>query len=144
MRVLLLWLAALPVFAAVALPPMNEPQKATYTKLCQELLAPCCYGGTLTGHQSGAADEVRARVANEIVAGKTPDEIRAGLVQTYGERILAFKSADRQSFYLFAVPAVVLAAGLIWLAFYVRRMRSRPAPVPDTGAAAPPLDDEDW
>lgn len=144
LEALLFCVASLPLMATPPMPAMNPGQKSVYTKLCQEVVAPCCWTQTLTSHQSGAADEVRVRIANGIVAGKTPEQIRADLVAEYGERILAFKSADQQAMVLFAVPVVVLIAGGFLLAFYLRRMRRRPQLAPSTGTAAPPFNDEDW
>ena len=141
--VTLLLLLALSVSAAVPVPQMTPDQKRVYTGICQEVLAPCCWSQTLTGHQSGAADEVRARIASEIIAGRTPEQIRDGLVKTYGERILAFKSADQQGIVLYAVPVIMLMVGLLVLALYVRRMRQRP-PLAAGNAPAVTLNDDDW
>ena len=134
---------AITLHGATALPSMTPPQKAIYTGICQEVLAPCCWSQTLTGHQSGAAEEVRARIAAEVIAGRTPAQIREGLVKTYGERILAFKSADQQAFVLFAVPAIVLFAGIALLAFYLLRIRQRRPALAAPDAPAVTLDD-DW
>jgi cytochrome c-type biogenesis protein CcmH/NrfF len=124
MKFLLVLLGALsPAVAIAPIPVMTPAQKSVFTGLCRELVAPCCWTQTLTGHQSAAADEVRARIASEIVAGKSPDQIRAGLVTTYGARILAFRLADRQGYLFFAIPATVLAAGSLLTLLYLRRLR---------------------
>src|SRR6201999_297774 len=102
--------------------------KATLADLEDEVMCVEC-GTPLEVSQSPVANQERAFINQQIAAGKDKAQIKAALVQEYGEQVLAEPSSHGFNATLFIVPIalVLLAAGGIGLALR-RWRRSPPAP----------------
>ncbi len=126
---------ALPAMANLANgDPRLEKLYATY-------IAPCCWRENLMVHHSPKADELRASIAAAVKAGKTDEEIRAGLVGEYTIRILALPEGAKGQ-WLWWTPVAASAAGFAALAVALRKMkRKEPAPAP---ANLPELPESEW
>jgi len=126
---------ALPALANLANDdPRLEKLYATY-------IAPCCWRENLMVHHSPKADELRASIAAAVKAGKSDEEIRAGLVGEYTIRIVALPEGAKGQ-WLWWTPVAAGAAGLAALAVALRRMkRKEPEPVPPD---LPDLPDTEW
>ncbi|OYW12345.1 MAG: hypothetical protein B7X34_01990, partial [Acidobacteriia bacterium 12-62-4] len=79
-------------------------------KLYTSYIAPCCWRENLMVHHSPKADELRASIAAAVKAGKTDEEIRAGLVGEYTIRILALPEGAKGQ-WLWWTPIAASAAG---------------------------------
>jgi cytochrome c-type biogenesis protein CcmH len=119
---LLLMIAAM----LVALPDdgLGNADKVRFHRLCQKLIAPCCWSQTLEFHTSSEADQARSEVAGLIRAGKSDREILDAFVRRYGERILS-EPEGLKWVVLTAVPIVTLILASIFVSRFVLRHRRR-------------------
>jgi cytochrome c-type biogenesis protein CcmH len=115
-RRLVVLLAAL-VLAPVAVASEQAP---TLAELEKEVVCPTCHT-TLELSSSLIADRMRAFIRERIAAGDTKSEIKARLVDEFGEGVLA--APPRRGFNLIAwlLPAAGAAAAGVLLALAARR-----------------------
>ena len=103
------------------------------SKLYSSFMAPCCYGGDLSIHNSTTAAELRARIALMVREGQTDEQIRDTLVSEYGERILSVPEGSAHT-WLFWMPGFFAVIGLGIVIWFLRRMRhAAPKPVVEGG-----------
>jgi cytochrome c-type biogenesis protein CcmH/NrfF len=67
-------------FAADPEAQLDATQMATYQRLCQSLVAPCCWRESVAQHRSPESLKSRDEIAAMIVAGKSEREIRNDFV----------------------------------------------------------------
>jgi cytochrome c-type biogenesis protein CcmH len=116
MRVTRLLLATL--LASVALvAAANAQDRASLPDIEDEVMCVEC-GTVLSVSSSPVALQERAFIREQIAAGKDKAQIKAALVDEYGEEVLAQPEADGFNAALWVVPIVlvVLAAGGIGVA----------------------------
>jgi cytochrome c-type biogenesis protein CcmH len=98
----------------VGLWPGNEstpdPEARAYN-LTIRLKCPICAGESIAGSQTDLAEDLRARIDDEIAAGSTDDEIIAMFVASYGEQVLLDPPSTGWGIALWAVPLGVLVIG---------------------------------
>jgi cytochrome c-type biogenesis protein CcmH len=119
-------------------------QHPTVPELERELICPTC-NEPLAVSNSPIADRMRAFIRERIAAGDTKSEIKAKLVDQFGESVLA--APPKKGFNLLAwlLPLIGLALGAVVLAVLARRWsRSRAgrAPLGPSGNGRAPLDPE--
>jgi cytochrome c-type biogenesis protein CcmH/NrfF len=101
---------------------LSRADEARYHRLCQQLIAPCCWSQPVETHLSPAADRARVEVAAMIRAGKTDRQILDSFIARYGERILA-EPEGIKSVVLTTVPIVALLSGFAALILFLSRRR---------------------
>ena len=125
-----LWLALTPA-AALACP------ETSLGDLEDEVMCPVC--GTSLGLATEApqAQRERAFIERLIAECKTKDEVKAALVDEFGDEVLASPDAD-DGFEIAAylIPAAILLGAAGAIAVGVRRWRRRPPPPADASASA--------
>ncbi len=84
----------------------EHPAAASDRALEAALLAPCCWNGTLSSHDSPLASELRAEIERRVALGESTAAVEADLVDRYGSRIRAMPTPRA-----FAL-AVALAAAI--------------------------------
>jgi cytochrome c-type biogenesis protein CcmH len=99
-----------------------DPEARAYN-LSIRLKCPICAGESIAGSQTDLAKDLRARIADEIAAGSTDDEIIAMFVASYGEQVLLDPPSTGWGVALWAVPLGVLFIGGI--AIYGLRRKDR-------------------
>ena len=104
------------------------------SKLYSTFMAPCCYGGDLSVHDSSAAAQLRARIDAMVKAGQSDDQIKEALVAEYGPRILAVPEGSTGQ-WLFWMPWVIGAIALAGVVYFLKRMRHSAAAPAATLAA---------
>ena len=127
---LLLGLLAAP---AIAKPP-------TLADLEDEVMCVEC-GTPLVVSQSPVANQERAFIEQQIAAGKSKAQIKAALVDEYGDQVLAEPGGDGFDATLWIVPIALVLLGAAGIFFAVRRWR-RNGPEPEA-PLAPALSAED-
>jgi len=134
-------LAALALALAFAAPAVAA-QRASLPDIEDEVMCVEC-GTVLSVSSSPVAQQERAFIREQIAAGKDKAQIKAALVDEYGEEILAKPEADGFNAALWVVPIVlvVLAAGAILLA--IRRWRATAGGETFEPELPPELSDED-
>jgi len=122
----LVFLVAFSAWAA----PVDED---TVRAIAADLRCVVCQSLSVADSPSETANQMRGIIRERLAAGDSPEQVKAYFVDKYGLWILL--APPRQGFNLLVwiVPFAGLGAGLVVLAFLVRRWTRRPA----GGAAAP-------
>ena len=118
----LLALLAAPALADSNLPPAHyanrqlaDPrQEAVAKALMEELRCLVCQGQSIADSDAELAGDMRAVVRQRIAAGQSPAEVRAWLVERYGDWVSYRPPVEPLTWPLWAAPLLLLAAGL-WL-----------------------------
>jgi cytochrome c-type biogenesis protein CcmH len=119
-------------------------QHPTLAELERELICPTCHE-TLAVSTSPIADRMRSYIRARIAAGDTKSEIKASLVDQFGEGVLA--APPKRGFNLLAwlLPLVGLTIAAAVIAVLARRWstgRGEPAPADPSGNGRAPIDPE--
>ena len=83
-----------------------------------------CAGQSVADSNAEMAGDMRSVIRERILAGETPDQIRTWLISRYGEGISYAPQFDGKTAILFAMPFLLLLAGL-WLVRGRFRRRKR-------------------
>ena len=141
MRVLLLAilaLVALPLAAQDTMPPapyaytqLEDPAlEAQANELMATLRCLKCQSQSIHDSDAPMAGDMRHQVRSRLLAGESPDQIRAWLVERYGDYVSYEPEVSSTTWPLFAIPLLLLVfAGLVLL----RRLGKRRS---DAGDAA--------
>ncbi len=119
-------------------------QHPTLAELERELICPTCHE-TLAVSTSPIADRMRSYIRARIAAGDTKSEIKASLVDQFGEGVLA--APPKRGFNLLAwlLPLVGLTIAAAVIAVLARRWssgRGEPTPPDPSGNGRAPIDPE--
>ncbi len=127
----LLWSPALPSFAqanqqADAAPlHFNTPaEEARFHDLTLQLRCVMCQNQSLADSHALIALQLRREVLDLMRQGRSDDEIKAFLVQRYGEFVLYKPRLEASTWLLWAGPIVILLFGAGVLTVSMRRRRS--------------------
>ena len=113
----------------------NPQQEAEARTLFAEFRCMVCQSQSILTSDAPLAKDFRVLIRQQIVAGKTPAQIRHFMVARYGDFILMDPPLDTETVLLWATPGlVVLGAGA--LAIWALRRRRREGP-PGTDPLAP-------
>jgi cytochrome c-type biogenesis protein CcmH len=131
--ILLLAFAA-PAFADSALPPaalantqLPDPRQERQARaLMEEIRCLVCQGQSIADSDAEMAGDMRALIRSRIQRGESPEQIRAWLIQRYGNWVSYDPPLDPVTWPLWAMPILLILAGL-WLARgrFKRRGRAR-------------------
>jgi cytochrome c-type biogenesis protein CcmH len=119
-------------------------QHPTLPELEGELICPTCHE-PLALSSSPIADRMRAFIRARIAAGDTKSEIKAKLVDQFGESVLAAPPKHGFNLLAWLLPLVGLVLGAVVLAVLARRWsraRAAPAPLGPSGNGRAALDPE--
>ena len=124
-------LSAAPAAWAVDPTELSDPAlQARYLALTHELRCMQCQNESLADSPVDLAADLRHQVRDQLLAGKSDDEIRAWMVARYGDFIL-FRP---RSLWLWLTPGVLLALGAL---VFWRIVRARSALVATDEAPLP-------
>ena len=121
---------ALPVAAQQAVPPapyayrqLEDPVlEAEAQELMETLRCLKCQSQSIADSDAAMAGDMRHQVRIRIAAGESAEEVRAWLVERYGDYVSYEPVLSTKTWPLFAVPVIlVLVAGLL----FRRRFRRR-------------------
>jgi cytochrome c-type biogenesis protein CcmH len=106
-------------------PPLPNPDmQQRYLDMTHELRCVQCQNEAIADSPVSLAADLRRQVREMIVAGKSDEDIREYMVARYGEFILFRPRMNLRTVWLWAAPALLLAAGLLAaLRVLVRRTR---------------------
>lgn len=118
---LLLFLAA-PAAADSNLPParwaneqLPDPRQEAQAKaLMEELRCLVCQGQSIADSDAELAGDMRAIVRHRIAAGESPSQVRAWLIERYGNWVSYRPPVEPITWPLWALPLLLLLGGM-WL-----------------------------
>jgi cytochrome c-type biogenesis protein CcmH len=102
----------------------NEQLQKRYEALTHELRCMQCMNNSIADSPVGLASDLRREVKEQLEAGKSDDDIRAYMVQRYGNVILFTPAFNSTSAWVWLLPGAGLLAGLI-IAVRIVRQRAR-------------------
>jgi cytochrome c-type biogenesis protein CcmH len=114
--------------------PTDELQQR-YEGLTHEFRCMQCQNNSIADSPVDLAAELRRDVKEQLLSGKTDDEIRASMVKRYGNVILFRPPLSGSTAWVWIAPIVVLLGGLV-VAFVVVRRRSAMVAGDDTSVDA--------
>lgn len=136
---LVLSLALASVHPAWAVDPatLSDPMlQARYEVLIHELRCVQCENNSLADSEASIAGDVRRQIREMLAAGKSDKEIKAYMVSRYSEFILFRPEYSWRNAWLWALPGILLLAGVIAA---VRIIRQRAALVDSDNADVPQI-----
>lgn len=137
---LLLALLALPLTAQDAMPPapyaynqLDDPRlEAEAAALMNTLRCLKCQSQSIADSDAPMAGDMRHQVRTRILAGESPEQIRAWLIARYGDYVSYNPTVSATTWPLFAIPVllIVIVGGVL-----LRRLGKQRSDVPDGDAA---------
>ena len=137
-RALAVTLAAALLAAGAAGASERQP---TLTELEGEVICPTCHT-LLALSNAPVAERMRAFISERIVAGDTKSEIKAKLVDEFGEGVLAAPPKKGFNLLVWILPFAGAAAAIVVVGALARRWARSRAPAAPDGDGAAPLDPE--
>jgi cytochrome c-type biogenesis protein CcmH len=107
---------ALACAPALAVDPTELPDptlQARYVALTHELRCMQCQNEALADSPVGLAADLRREVRDQLLAGKSDDDIRAWMSARYGDFILFRPRYSLRNSWLWGAPAVLLLIGTL-------------------------------
>ena len=101
---------------------LEDPaQEAKAKALMETLRCLTCQGQSIADSDARIAGDMRHQVRTRIKAGENPEAIRAWLMERYGDYISYKPELSATTWPLFALPLVLLLAGLLVMRGKFRR-----------------------
>ena len=136
---LLLALAAMP--ATGAAPAQATPQRASLPDIEDEVMCVTC-NVPLNIAESPQASRQRAFIRAQIAQGLTKEQVKARLVDEYGDDVLALPQDDGIGVAAYAVPVATVLVMVAVVALLLPRWRRRDRAASPIAVAAPVSDAE--
>lgn len=104
---------------------LADPRQERQAKALMETIR-ClvCQGQSIADSDAEMAGDMRSLIRRRILAGETPDQIRAWLISRYGDWVTYEPTFQPWTWPLWAAPVLLILAGL-WLARGRFRRRRR-------------------
>ncbi len=128
-------LACLVAIAGAVAPFQEEQQQraqadsfleARTSEVASQLRCPVCQGLSIQESPSDLSQQMRAIVRDQLKAGRTPEEVKAYFVSKYGEWILLEPKPRGFNLLVYALPALLVLAGLGVIVVAVRKWTRLP------------------
>jgi cytochrome c-type biogenesis protein CcmH len=126
------------LWAALALPALAQtPTPNEINEIAKGLWCPLCNGVRLDNCELQACVQMKEVIAQKLEAGESEEQIRAYFLEQYGDVVLGAPSTQGFNRLAWILPVVAAAAGIGWLAYFVRSTTRKRAAVAPTAAASP-------
>lgn len=89
--------------------------------ISEEMRCLVCQNESLAGSRSDLANDLRREIRKLIQEGKTDEQIRAFMVERYGDFVLYRPPVKPITWLLWIGPFIILLAGIVGLLVYLRR-----------------------
>lgn len=120
---LVAWLAlTAPALAVDTQAAFTDPVlQSRYENITRELRCLVCQNETIADSSATLARDLRREVRRMIEEGQTDEQIRTFMIDRYGDFVLYRPRMTPRNFLLWAAPALLLLAGGLVAAIYIRR-----------------------
>jgi cytochrome c-type biogenesis protein CcmH len=119
-----LWLLAPLAHAGEALPLADDPVlEARLTKLAEELRCLVCQNESLAGSRADLAQDLRREVRQKMREGMSDEQIKAYLVERYGDFVLYRPPVKSTTWLLWFGPFLLLGGGIAGFVYFLQRRR---------------------
>ena len=118
----------------------SEALQQRYDALTHELRCMQCQNQSIADSPVDLAAELRRDVQEQLIAGKTDDEIRESMVRRYGNAILFRPPLAAETAWVWISPVIALLGGLV-VAIVIVRQRSSMVEGDETPADDPSPED---
>ncbi|WP_174222101.1 cytochrome c-type biogenesis protein CcmH [Polynucleobacter necessarius] len=109
-------------FAKDAAPLVDDPiTEQRLISISEEMRCLVCQNESLAGSRSDLANDLRREIRKLIKEGKSDDQIRAFMVERYGDFVLYRPPVKPITWLLWLGPFVILLIGIAFLFSYLRR-----------------------
>jgi cytochrome c-type biogenesis protein CcmH len=109
-------------FAKDAAPLADDPvTEQRLISISEEMRCLVCQNESLAGSRSDLANDLRREIRTLIQEGKSDDQIRAFMVERYGDFVLYRPPVKPITWLLWIGPFVILLIGIVGLLRYLRR-----------------------
>ena len=98
---------------------MTSQQNDRAIDLFKEIRCLVCQSQTIYDSNSELATDLKLFIQEEIIAGKTDNDIKAQLVTNYGEWILMTPSLSKTNYILWFSPFIFLLIGIVVMFKYI-------------------------
>ena len=124
---LLIFVLTLVSFSSIisASSEMTSVQNDRAIDLFKETRCLVCQSQTIYDSNSELATDLKLFIKEEIIAGKTDDNIKAQLVTNYGEWILMTPSLSKTNYILWFSPLIFLLIGIIVMFKYIFKKNTK-------------------
>ncbi|MGF1525992.1 MAG: cytochrome c-type biogenesis protein CcmH [Candidatus Competibacterales bacterium] len=113
----------------------SPAQQEQYYQLVDELRCPKCQNQNLKDSNAPLARDLRHKVHELLTAQRDPQEIKAYMVERYGDFVTYRPPLRADTALLWFGPAVAMGAALLAMGVWVRRRRPPPSTLSDTERA---------
>lgn len=120
--------------AALCLAAVSPQDDARLRALFAEIRCVVCQNESIESSQAEIAADLRAVVREQVAAGRTDAEVRAYLVERYGEFVLFRPRFSAGNAALWLTPFAIVLGGLAVVAARARRAEPVPALSPEEAA----------
>jgi cytochrome c-type biogenesis protein CcmH len=114
-------LLASPLFAQEPFVFESPEQETRFQELTLELRCAVCQNQNLADSDAPLAQDLRQEIYDMMRAGQTDDEIKAFMVDRYGDFVLYRPPMKGNTLALWVLPAVLLGIGALAVFFTVRK-----------------------
>ena len=109
---------------AVDVEPLPTPEmQQRFDDLTHEFRCMQCQNTSIADSAVGLAADLRRDVREQVIAGKTDEEIRKSMVARYGNVILFRPPFEKSTAWVWVLPVLLLLVG-VYVAFRVVRQRA--------------------
>jgi len=105
----------------------SQEQRARFAMLSEELRCPKCQNQNLAGSNSGIALDLRTELHRMVISGQSTEQIKAFMVERYGEFVLYKPSVNSLTYVLWYGPFVLLGLGFILVIVMIKQRSSNRA-----------------
>ena len=105
---------------------LNQSEKAQYKEVASELRCLVCQNQSLADSHASLAVDLKEKIAEQIRAGKTSEEIKSYMQDRYGEFVIYKPAYSVENAALWLGPFVVLVIAIFMARKVVRTSKVRP------------------
>ena len=102
----------------------NQQQQERFNKLTEELRCLVCQNQNLADSDATLAHDLRRKVHDMLLMGKTDDEIKKYMVDRYGDFVLYRPPVQQNTYLLWLAPLVMLLIGALILRSNIKKRKS--------------------